>query len=168
MTVLRSPDSWLDLVGSAATVLGPSRGHVPDIAQYRISRMHLSPASLWLFGAVTDMPAEAESNGSKDGISKFNLALQVAVRHIQHINGTPQLDPRDDSMHNFELALPVHVSLHKTDERVYPDRELVVLEFLGKSPHLNFSVRAEFVHAYGGKHARQRFVESMHLRHQIG
>lgn len=159
----RTSRSWLDLVGSAETVLGPSRGHVPDIAQYRIANIYTSPASLWLFGAVTGMSAEAESNGSKDGINKFNLALQISVRQLQHLSGNPQLDPRGDPMHGFELALPVHVSLHKTDELVYPDREFVVLELLGKSMHLNFSVRAESVHAFGGKHARKRFTESLHV-----
>ena len=47
--VANSADSWLALVGSATAVLGPSRGHIPDLGAFRIAYMHLTPAHLWLY-----------------------------------------------------------------------------------------------------------------------
>jgi hypothetical protein len=159
------PDSWLSLAGSAETVLGPARGHVPDIGAYRIACVHLSPHSLWLFGAVTDLPPEAESNGSRGQIVKFNLALDIAVHKLVRISGRPELDPEhDDSMHSFELAKPVAVSVRQTEQLVWPDAKHRVLHLVATSPHFRFEVFAQFLHAFGGKHAKTRYVQALHVR----
>jgi hypothetical protein len=158
------PDSWLSLAGSAETVLGPSRGHVPDLGTYRIAYCNLSPNSVWLFGSVTNLPPEAESNGSRAGIVKFNLALQIVVHRLVRISGQPELDPEyDDSMHGFELAKSVAVSLRQTDELVWPEAEHRVLHLVATSPHFSFEVYAQFVHAFGGKHAKKRYLEALHV-----
>ena len=160
-----SADSWLSLVGSSETVLGPSRGHTPDISGFRIANVHLSPASLSLFGAVTGMPEEAESNGERAGVRKFNLAFRIAVRKLVHLSGQPELDPEhDDSMHSFQLARQVALRIEETEQLVYPDAEFRLLRVEGASRHLSFEVLAEFVHAYGGKHAKKRFVGDLHVR----
>jgi hypothetical protein len=159
------PDSWLSLVGSAETVLGPSRGHVPDLGEYRIACAHLSPHSLWLFGAVTGLPSEAESSGSRGEIVKFNLALDIAVHKLVRISGQPELDPEhDDSMHSFELAKPVAVSVRQTEELAWPDAKHRVLHLVATSPHFSFELLAQFVHAFGGKHAKNRFVQALPIR----
>jgi hypothetical protein len=156
--------SWLQLLGSPQEVLGPSRGHVPDLAAYRVAYVYCSPSSLWLFGSVTGMPAESESNGERNGVRKFNLALDVSPREIVELSGSPMLDAaHDDSTHSFELALPVVVTIEPTAELVWPDAEHKVLALHGTSSHLNFRVRAMFVRAYGGKHARKRFVDALHV-----
>lgn len=156
--------SWLTHVGSAATVLGPSRGHVPNLCEYRIACVHLAPWSMWLFGAVTGMPPEVESSGEKNGMSKFNLALQVSVRQVLSFSGMPQLDSGDDSNHGFQLAKPVAVRIRETDEPVWPDSVHRILELSAESLHLNFEVRAEFIHGYGGKHALKRFEGGLNVR----
>jgi hypothetical protein len=156
--------SWLQLLGSPQEVLGPSKGHVPDLAAYRIAYVYCAPHSLWLFGSVTGMPAESESNGERNGLRKFNLALDVSPREIVELSGSPMLDAaHDDSMHSFELALPVVVTIEPTAELVYPDSEFKVLVLQGSSSHLSFRVRATFVRAHGGKHARKRFVDALHV-----
>jgi len=158
-------DSWLSLVETSETVLGPSRGNVPDICGFRIAYVHLSPSSLSLFGSVTGMPPEAESNGERAGVRKFNLALEISVRKLVHLSGQPELDPEhDDSMHSFELARPVALRIEKTTELVYPDAQFQLLRIDGVSTHLSFEVLAEFVHAYGGKHAKKRFAGGLYTR----
>lgn len=103
-----SADSWLRLLGSSATVLGPSRGHTPDLGRFRIAYVHLAPYRLKLFGAVTDMPPDAEVSGERAGVRKFNLVLEISVRRLVHLSGQPVLDDaHDDSMHGFQLARPV-------------------------------------------------------------
>ncbi len=112
-------ESWLSLIGSPVTVLGPSRGHVPDLSKYRIAQIYLSDQSLWLYGAVTGLPDEAECNGELNGITKFNLAIELSLRELVSFSGYPELDGEyDDSMHGFELALPVDMCIAKTEELV--------------------------------------------------
>ncbi len=111
------------------------------------------------------MPPDAEVSGEKDGVVKFNLALQVHVRALRQLSGNIELDQLDDSMHGFELALPVQVTLRATDELTYPWASNFVLELRGKSKHLNFDIAAESVFAYGGKHARKRFLDACRLPH---
>lgn len=145
-------------------MLGPSRGHVPDIGAYRIAYLHLSPNSLWLFGAVTNLPPEAESSGSRGEIVKFNLALEIAIHKLVRISGQPELDPEyDDSMHGFQLAKSVSVSVRQTEELVWPDAGHRVLHLVANSPHFSFEVFAQFVHAFGGKHAKIRYVQALHV-----
>ena len=159
------PDSWLSFAGSAETVLGPSRGHVPDLCAYRIAYAHLSPHTLWLFGAVTGLPAGAESNGARRDTIKFNLALDISVHKLVQISGQPELDPElDDSMHGFELATPVAVSVRQTEELVWPDAAHRALHLVAISPHFNFELFARSVHAFGGKHAEKRFLQALHIR----
>jgi hypothetical protein len=163
--LLPPPGSWLSILGAAETVLGPSSGHTPDIGAYRIAYAHLSPHSLWLFGAVTGLPPGAESNGARGDISKFNLALDITVHKLVRVAGQPELDPEhDDSNHSFQLAKPVAVSVRETEELVWPDSLHRVLHLVGTSAHFNFEVFAQFVHAFGGKHAKRRFVQALPIR----
>lgn len=156
--------SWLELVGAHETVLGPSRGHVPDIGAYRIAHLHLSPHALSLFGSVTGMPNEAESNGERPGIRKFNLALSIQVRTLLSITGQPEPDPKhDDSVHGFELSRPVAVTIAQTQELVFPDSKSKLLRVCGVSDHLRFDVLAQYVWAYGGKHAKKRFTGELYV-----
>ena len=157
-------ESWLDLVGSREAVLGPSRGHVPDLSSFRIARLYVSPDSMWMFGCVTGMPPEAESNGELNGLRKFNLALQVSLQQVLSLSGRPELDSQhDDCMHGFELALPVRVTAQRTSSGSSSSSPNGELELIGISQHLNFRVHAWFVHAFGGKHARKRFTEAFHV-----
>lgn len=136
-----SSDSWLALVGSAQTVLGPSRGHTPDLRAYRVAYAHLSPSALWLFGAVTNVPPPAENNDYRGALAKFNLALQITVRQFVRISGQPGLDPEhDDSMHSFELGKPAAVKIRQTDELVWPQAQHRVLHLVGESPHFGFEL----------------------------
>jgi hypothetical protein len=158
-------DSWLALVGSVETVLGPSHGHTPDLGAYRIAYAHLTPSSMWLFGSIIGLPHEAEINGSRGGVSKFNLALDISVRRLISISGQPEFDPEhDDSMHGFELARPIALSVRQTDELVWPDAKHRVLHLVAESSHFSFELLAMFVHAYGGKHAKRRFLQALHVR----
>ena len=104
-------------------------------------------------------------NGSRIGVSKFNLALEISVRKLVQLEGQPELDAaHDDSMHNFQLAKPVTTCINRTDELVWPDAEHRVLHVLGRSSHLSFELFANFVHAFGGKHAKKRFEGGIHIR----
>jgi hypothetical protein len=154
--------SWIQLIGSPQTVLGPSRGHVPDLTEYRISNLHFSPHALWIYGAVTGLPIDAECNGENRGLRTFNLALDVSVREVRALSGQPQLDPDyDDTNHGFQAAMPVAVSIAKTDELVYPDGNFRVLQVVAASTHLRFDLRANFITAYGGKHAHKRYADAL-------
>ena len=164
-TFPQTAESWLALVGSPATVLGPSRGHTPDINRYRIASINLSPQSLWLYGAVTDMPEASECNGERSGITKFNLALQISLRELLSFSGQPLLEPElDDSNHGFELALPVAVSIERTTELVWSHADHRVFEVVASSEHLRFHAKAEFIFAHGGKHAPKRYSEACRVR----
>jgi hypothetical protein len=159
------PGSWLTYVGSAETVLGPSHGHTPDLGAYRVACAYLSPSSLWLFGAVTGLPPDAEINGACGEMVKFNLALDISVSKLIQISGQPELDPEhDDSMHGFELARPIALSIRETDELVWPTAKHRVLHLSAVSAHFSFELFAMSVHAYGGKHAKRRFVQVLHRR----
>ena len=164
---LRAPvSSWSALpAGLPQTVSGPSKGFAPDLDSYRVACLHLSPQTLWLFGAIADMPAETECNGERNGLRKFNLAMQFSVRQLVYLHGAPVLDPEhDDSMHGFQLALPVSVQITRTPEPIHQGSEHHVLSVVGTSAHLNIRILAEFVDAYGGKHAKKRFMEAMQVR----
>jgi hypothetical protein len=160
---LRPPRrSWLTLVGSAESVLGPSRGHTPNLSEYRIENAFLSSRSLWLFGSVTGLPREAESNGIRGELSKFHIALDISIHKLLSLSGTPELDSElDDSMHGFSLARPVALSISVTEELVWPDGDHRILRLVAKSAHFTFDLTAQSVTAYGGKHARKRFSQML-------
>jgi hypothetical protein len=159
-----SIDSWLHLVGSSDTVLGPSRGHTPDISAFRIAYVYFSLKNIWLYGSVIGLPDEAESNGARGDITKFNLALNISVSQLIALEGLPELDAEyDDSMHNFQLARPVLLKIEETNMPLYPGAKNKVLRVTGHSEHLNFEMLAEYIDAYGGKHAKGRFEDSFHV-----
>jgi len=159
-----APGSWLACTSSPATVLGPSRGHTPDLGAYRIAYAHLTPFTLWLFGALLGLPPEAEINGTRGELSKFNLALQLSIKSLVNFSGKPELDPEhDDSMHGFQLAKPVNLSILQTNELVWPDAEHRVLHVQAHSPHFSFELFAMFVRGYGGKHAKRQFTQALHV-----
>lgn len=163
--VANSADSWLALVGSANAVLGPSRGHIPDLGAFRIAYMHLTPAQLWLYGAVTGIPSGIGHGNASASAEKFNLALDVSLKRLIKISGQPELDSElDDSMHGLQLAKPVAVNIRQVDELVLPDEQHRVLHITGESSHFGFELFANFVSAYGGKHAKTRFLQSLSVR----
>lgn len=156
------PHSWVHLTSAPDAVLGPFLGHEPSLSNYRISAMHIAGPSLWLFGAVIDLPSPVNSSGERNGLRKFNLALHVSVERLISWSGMPALDPQhDDSMHGFELTLPVEVALLPTDQSI---GELRLLAVSGTSPHLSFEVSAFHVEAFGGKHAAKRFTDAFRVR----
>lgn len=165
MHVANSADSWLALVGSATGVLGPSKGHIPDLGAFRIAYMHLTPAHLWLCGAVTGLPSGIGYGNASSSAEKFNLSLDVSLNRLIRISGQPELDPEfDDSMHGFQLAKPVAVNIRQVDELVWPDAQHRVLHITGESSHFSFEIFANFIGAFGGKHAKTRFLQSLSVR----
>lgn len=158
-------DSWLVHVGAPEAVLGPSRGWVPSLSEYRIAALHLRAHALWLFGSVLGLPPGPPADGERNGVRKFSLALCVSLRRLVSMSGAPALDGRlDDSMHSFEVALPVSVSVAQTEEPLHAGSPHLVLAVCGESEHFSFLVHASSVDAFGGKHAAKRFAEAFYLR----
>jgi hypothetical protein len=158
-------DSWLTYTGTPESVLGPSHGWVPPLGEYRIASLHLRSHALWLFGAVVGLPGAASANGERNGVRKFNLALHVSLNRLVNMQGAPELDGSlDDSMHSFEMASPVSVSIERTEEPLHPGSTHRILLVRGQAKHLNFIAYASSVDAFGGKHAAKRFAEAFYLR----
>ena len=160
-----SPEQWLNHTASPESVLGPSRGWVPPLCGYRISAFHARCASLWIFGAVTGLPDHVPASGERGGARKLDLALCISLERLNSMIGMPMLDPvLDDSMHSFELALPVSVTIARTSEPLHPGSPLHVLSLRGESEHFSFDAHASWIGAYGGKHAAKRFSEAFYIR----
>ncbi len=154
---------WLDLVHSKAAVAGPWQNFQPSLDAYRIAHLQIRHGMCWLYGCLTNLPADIPCDNEKDGVRKYNLALQIAVDDLIELRGEPRLDPvLDDSNHMFEVALPVRLTISRLEEKSDLPYKRLLLK--GSSEHLNFEMIAASVGAFASKAASKRFLGAFYIR----
>jgi hypothetical protein len=154
---------WLDLVHSKAAVTGPWHHLQPSLDEYRIAHLQIRNGMCWLYGCLTNLSPDIACDNEKDGVRKYNLALQIAVDDLIELRGEPRLDAAlDDSNHMFEVALPVCLKMSRLEEvNDLPYKRLLVQ---AQSAHLSFTMLAASVGAFASQAASKRFADAFYVR----
>jgi len=150
--------SWLNLIGSPQAVLGPCHGIAPSLEQFRISALLINGLGAHLFGSITNFPDNSNDTQTNGRTVKLSVYLSCGAISLERLHGAPSLDPElDDSMHGFEVALPVHVRIEQTAQRWVPDEERYLLRISGESSHFSFQMTAPHVDMSVGRRAAKGF-----------